>query len=138
MAAPAHTALLVFRDSIIRDTLALILRDSVSLECRKADSVQQALNAVSEQLPDIVITEYYLPDGNGCRLASAIRFHPHTAAIAIVLMSSFELSPDEAFRVGVDELMPMPSHPQDLIPVVMRLLDSRAAFKAAQARHDAE
>lgn len=68
----------------------------------EAESGKEAVQMTEQLLPDIVLLDIYMPDGNGLDAARAIR--ATTPKTAIVMLTSSELDEhlNEAVKIGVD------------------------------------
>ena len=60
-----------------------------------AGGVAEALQRVQEQLPDLIITDYAMPDRTGLDLCRHLRSHGRTRHIPIVLHTGTDLPPTE-------------------------------------------
>jgi CheY-like chemotaxis protein len=60
-----------------------------------AGGVAEALQRVQEQLPDLIITDYAMPDRTGLDLCRHLRSHGRTRHIPIVLHTGTDLAPTE-------------------------------------------
>lgn len=52
-----------------------------------AGSFRAALDQAAAEAPDLVVTDFMLPGGDGFRLADALRQAPETAGVAMILVS---------------------------------------------------
>ena len=53
-----------------------------------ATTVEAALNSFEQLQPDLVISDYSLPDGNGAQLAKQLRFQSDEVKIMVLSMHS--------------------------------------------------
>lgn len=74
--------LLVEDDAIVRQALSLQLQDA-GYDVREAPNGQVALAMLRKQLSDVIITDIYMPDGDGLELISQLRTFAQTPVIAI-------------------------------------------------------
>ena len=88
----------------------------------------QALDAVRQHRPDIVITDVDMPQLTGLQLCRAIRDDPHLQAIPVLLVSG-SIHPDDprAVEAGATDILPKPFMPSDLLNRVTALLSGRPA-----------
>lgn len=67
---------------------------------RLAGSVAAALSQAAEDVPDVVITDYNLPGGDGFTLAAALRDSPRTSLVPLVLLSGRSFDGPERERAS--------------------------------------
>jgi DNA-binding response OmpR family regulator/EAL domain-containing protein (putative c-di-GMP-specific phosphodiesterase class I) len=85
--------------------------------CVDATSV---IPAVREFHPDLVLLDFYLPDGNGIEVAQAIRSEPGCAFLPVVFLSG-EQDLDrrfDAISMGGDDFLTKPVKPRHLLMTV--------------------
>ncbi|MBL8298802.1 MAG: response regulator [Rhodanobacteraceae bacterium] len=85
--------------------------------CGDAASV---IAAVREFHPDLVLLDFYLPDGNGIEVAQAIRAEPGCAFLPVVFLSG-EQDLDrrfDAISMGGDDFLTKPVKPRHLLMTV--------------------
>jgi len=89
--------------------------------CHDGDS---ALSQMSQQKPDVVITDVIMPGKDGYEVCQSIKQNPATSTTPVVLMSGVvnKQVAEKAFSVKADELIRKPFQPGDLIGRVRQLL----------------
>jgi CheY-like chemotaxis protein len=90
----------------------------------------QALHAVRQHRPDVVITDVEMPHLTGLQLCRAIRDDPELQAIPVVLVSG-SIHPEDprAVEAGATDILTKPFLPSDLLNRLTALLtDSSAAL----------
>jgi two-component system alkaline phosphatase synthesis response regulator PhoP len=100
-------------------------------EVRCAADGQQAWQEIERDLPDLVITDYQMPNMNGLALIECIRECPQTRDLPVIMLSAkgFELSLQElADRWGVLQVMDKPFSPRQLLRLVESALMRRPAL----------
>jgi len=97
--------------------------------CHDGDS---ALTQMSQQKPDVVITDVIMPGKDGYEVCQSIKQNPTTSTTPVVLMSGVvnKQVAEKAFSVKADELIRKPFQPGDLIGRVKQLLGRSAAAPA--------
>lgn len=65
-----------------------------------AGSFQAALAQAASETPDLVVTDFMLPGGDGFRLADALRESPQTADVAMILVSGRTFQDDSLARAA--------------------------------------
>lgn len=84
--------LVVEDDADTREMLVTLLAQD-GLQVRSADSVQTALAAVAQALPDVVVSDLALGAEHGHELAARLREDPRTHDVAIVAITG-SVDPD--------------------------------------------
>lgn len=74
--------LVVEDDAIVRQTMCAQLEDA-GYSVREAPNGQVALAMLREHLSDVIITDIYMPEGDGLELISQLRTFAQTPVIAI-------------------------------------------------------
>ena len=119
------TKILVVEDQednrqILRDLLA-----SVDYEMVEAENGQEALTAVTEHKPDLILMDIQLPILDGYEATRRIKADPALRSIPIIAVTSYALSGDEskARAAGCDDFIPKPYSPRQLLAKVRQYLD---------------
>jgi len=89
--------------------------------CHDGDT---ALAQMSQQRPDVVISDVIMPGKDGYEVCQSIKQNPTTSTTPVVLMSGVvnKQVAEKAFSVKADELIRKPFQPGDLIGRVKQLL----------------
>ena len=97
--------------------------------CHDGDT---ALAQMSQQPPDVVITDVIMPGKDGYEVCQNIKHNPSTSTTPVVLMSGVvnKQVAEKAFAVKADELIRKPFQPGDLIGRVKQLLNKSAKASA--------
>jgi two-component system cell cycle response regulator DivK len=118
------TKILVVEDQednrqILRDLLA-----SVDYEMVEAENGQEALTAVVEHKPDLILMDIQLPIMDGYEATRRIKADPATKAIPIIVVTSYALSGDEgkAREAGCDAYVTKPYSPRQLLAKIREYL----------------
>src|SRR4051812_32218589 len=99
MATAPIRLMLVDDHDMVAQGLKIILEDEPDIEVvAVANSVAQAVAIATTLRPDVVLMDYYLPDGNGATAAARIR--SDTPSIKVVLLTGSD-DPD-ALQRAVD------------------------------------
>jgi len=103
---------------------------------RTATSGEQALTAVAEQAPDLVLLDVMMPGLDGYRVASILKADPATAAIPIIMVSA--LSDRDArlqgLKAGAEDFLIKPIDRAELWLRVRNLLRLKQLSDALQDR----
>lgn len=84
----------------------------------------QALAAAVEIVPDVLLTDYVLPDLDGVAVAQRLKADPRTAGIRILMVTGYS-TPDlerRAFEAGIERVLLKPCLPQAVMREVARSL----------------
>ena len=104
-----------------------ILRDllgSVDLEMVEAENGEEALAAVAEHKPDLILMDIQLPIMDGYEATRRIKADPATKNIPIIVVTSYALSGDEgkAREAGCDAYVTKPYSPRQLLAKIREYL----------------
>jgi two-component system, cell cycle response regulator DivK len=97
-----------------------ILRDLLSnagYEMMEAEDGEQALAAVAQRRPDLILMDIQLPLLDGYEATRRIKADPALKAIPIIVVTSYALSGDEdkARAAGCDDYVAKPYSPRALL-----------------------
>ncbi len=103
-------------------------------EVWSASSVAEALSVLSELTPDVLVTDFHLPDGDGCLLAAKIKTcMAERASIPIPIVALSGYSEDMVQEMGVKSAfqayLVKPVDIEALINTVSQMTKRQAAFK---------
>ncbi len=106
-----------------------ILRDllnSAGFDMIEAEDGQQALTAVAEHRPDLILMDIQLPLLDGYEATRRIKANPDLRAIPIIVVTSYALSGDEgkAREAGCDAYVTKPYSPRQLLAKIREYLPS--------------
>lgn len=104
---------------ILRDLL-----DSAGFEMIEAEDGQQALVAVAEHRPDLILMDIQLPLVDGYEATRRIKANPELNSIPIIVVTSYALSGDEgkAREAGCDAYVTKPYSPRQLLAKICEYL----------------
>jgi CheY-like chemotaxis protein len=96
-------------------------------EVIQAGDAEEALRAMQERAPDLVITDITLPGVNGFELVSRMRADPALAAVPVICLSGYggTAQEDRAREVGCDRLIEKPCLPDTLSDAALEVLRAR-------------
>jgi len=129
-AAPRSTVLLIGHDPAVRAAFRQAL-EAEALRVIEADSLRAAEAALAERLPDGLLAEVVLPDGESFGLVERLRALEGGDELPVVLASSRGALGDrlEAIHCGADAYFSMPIEPGVVVRRLRYLLD-RERFAA--------
>jgi DNA-binding NarL/FixJ family response regulator len=116
--------LMVDDDPALLDAVAACLR-AEGYQVATARSGQEALIALAQTVPDLVISDIRMPRMDGYALARRIRSAPRTALLPITFLTAKDQKADriEGFRAGVDAYIVKPFEPDELLTVISSILN---------------
>lgn len=84
---------------------------------RVAENAEQALRALADQLPDLILMDVVMPGTNGFQLTRNIARHPEYAKVPVFICSSKNLETDRVWglRQGARDYITKPVDPQLLL-----------------------
>lgn len=98
--SPAETTVLVVEDDPDQMALAMLRLTMARYPVKTADGVQALFKSLDEALPDAILLDVMLPDGNGFDALSAIRRHPRYAHLPVIMVTA-ETAP-ESVSLGLE------------------------------------
>lgn len=112
--------LIVEDDDDTAEVIDTLMRD-LGYETHIVENGEQALNALSVSMPDLVLLDLNLPDINGLDILRQVRSHSH---MPMIVISGFGKDRDRvvALEVGADDFLSKPFSPDELIARVRALL----------------
>jgi CheY-like chemotaxis protein len=103
--------------------------DTNGYRTAEAGTGSQAIAAAVDVLPDVLLTDYVLPDVDGVTIARRLKRDARTARVHILLVTGYA-NPDLqrcAAAVGIDRVLLKPCLPQSVMREVARALTRPAA-----------
>jgi signal transduction histidine kinase/ActR/RegA family two-component response regulator len=133
-AAPtAGTVLVVDDNADMRAYLTRLLGPHWSV--RTTANGEEALAAVAERAPDIVLTDVMMPRVDGFGLLRALRADPATAGIPVIMLTARagQEASVEGLEAGADDYLAKPFRADELIARVRVALERAAGRRSAAA-----
>lgn len=98
----------------------------------EAEDGHQAFQLAKKHIPDIIITDWVMPEMTGFELAQKIRQNEKTSHIFILMLTvkSSDISKEEGFEAGVDYYITKPFNPKLLDLRIQNILKTRKKYKA--------
>lgn len=98
---------------------------------RTASGGQQALDAVAEKKPDLILLDLMMPGIDGFEVIRRLRENPETADIQIVILSALNSNEDviKGFNAGANDFIMKPIIMEKLLSCVvtqMQLVEAKA------------
>lgn len=88
---------------------------------RTAANGQQALDAIAEKKPDLILLDLMMPGIDGFEVLRRVRENPETADIRIVILSALNSNEDvvKGYNMGADEFIMKPIIMEKLLTCVV-------------------
>lgn len=115
------TKILVVEDdrSIVSNLSEFLTSEGFNV--RTAAGQKDALASVEEELPDLVLLDFSLADGNGFAVCSAIKSN-YNIPVIFLTASGDEYSTVTGFDLGADDYIPKPFRPRELVSRIKNIL----------------
>ncbi|MDP2875914.1 MAG: fused response regulator/phosphatase [Holophaga sp.] len=117
--------ILVADDDPLLRAMALRVLESEGYEVLLAKDGVEALELFTQHVPDIVLTDYAMPNLNGLEVCRAIRAHPNDHYVAVVMLTgqaTRELM-QQSLDAGAIEFLTKPFEPEELKSRVRNLAE---------------
>jgi CheY-like chemotaxis protein len=113
--------------------------ESAGFRAAGASSVREGVEAAHTLRPDVIVTDWLLPDGRGLDVCAALHRHPRARRIVKLAVSGLDFddaATAEARAVGCDPVLLKPVSPDVLVETVARALEARTTrmLRAAALR----
>jgi two-component system phosphate regulon response regulator PhoB len=115
--------LVVDDEAAIREMIQFSLRRS-GMEVEGAADAREALAAVSEHTPDIILMDWMMPGVSGLELTRRLRREPVTSDIPIIMLTAKVTEDDKVagLEAGTDDYVIKPFSPRELIARIHAVL----------------
>ncbi|MGL4861195.1 MAG: nitrogen regulation protein NR(I) [Enterobacteriaceae bacterium] len=109
-------------DSSIRWVMERALRGA-GLHCRCFERAEQVLQAISEQLPDVLLSDIRMPDQDGFWLLQQI--HARFPSLPVIIMTAHSDldAAVSAYQLGAFDYLPKPFDIDEMLSLVSRAID---------------
>lgn len=121
-APPPGKCILVVDDTRFMRELLVLHLTGAGYEVRTAEDGIQAVHAVLENPPDLVICDVEMPYMSGIEFLSALRAAPPVASIPVVILTSQEDARAAAVAAGASGFLLKPIRSDELLAVVAKHL----------------
>ena len=136
--------LIVDDDLDTRELYRMVL-ESVGYRVEDVGLVQRAIAAVAAQVPDVVLTDWLLPDGTGLEVCRALRAGRTTRRVPVVAVTGMALDESglsAARNEGIAGMLRKPANPDDILAAIRsglaRATERRLCDAAMRTRRYAE
>jgi CheY-like chemotaxis protein len=125
----------VFRGGSIRVPKVLIIDDDRTMayllktllemdgfEVVEVKDWKRILETIREELPEVVLMDYFLPDINGLVILSQLRGSSDLKEMRVIMSSGMDLS-DQCIQAGADAFLLKPYAPEELVDTIKEMMD---------------
>ena len=126
-------------DDSMKSTKILVVEDTVEIlrfihiQLQEEHAVYLALNGrlgldlAKREMPDVIVTDYMMPEMDGVQMICALREDPKTADIPIIMLTAKNSVEDrlKAHGAGADVYLNKPFSPRELRTVIAKQLERR-------------
>src|SRR5688500_9869850 len=90
---------------------------------------QEALEMAQQEKPDLLITDYHMPQLSGIELCRKLKQDPATSNIPAIMLTArgYELEPADTENSGILRMLSKPFSPRHLLSTVEEVLSGAAA-----------
>ena len=122
-----HPTVLVVDDNEIELEMMSHLLKTQNYRIVKASNGAEALKSVYQAMPDLIVTDYVMPEMDGFTLIKKLKEEIATRMIPVIMLTANEdlKSEVEVLNVGADDYMTKPVNYERFIARVNRLLQRR-------------
>jgi two-component system cell cycle response regulator DivK len=108
-----------FNRKIVKQLLA-----QTKYRLREAADGETGVRMAQEELPDLILMDVQLPKMSGLEATRRLRADPRTAAVPIVVITSYALSGDaeKAKEAGATAYLAKPYSPRDLLAKIREIV----------------
>jgi two-component system phosphate regulon response regulator PhoB len=128
------TNILIVEDEPAIQELVAYTCSSNGYSVRRAESVRAAREAIGQQLPDLVLLDWMLPDKPGIDLLKDLRTEDRTRAVPVIMLTARGSEADRVVGLdtGADDYVVKPFSPRELVSRI------RAVFRRRAPQHSGE
>jgi two-component system phosphate regulon response regulator PhoB len=124
MQAPAETVVLIVEDDPDQAALAELRVAAAGYRVALAASVEEMTKALKQGVPDLLLLDVMLPDGDGFDVLGKLRRHPLYALLPIVMLTVKAATNDiqHGLALGADGYVTKPYRKEVLAETIGRVL----------------
>ncbi len=122
------TILVADDESHILHVVSLKLRNA-GFRVLTARDGQEALEIAQHEHPDLLITDYHMPQLSGLELCQRLKQDASTASIPAIMLTArgYHLEPHDTQQSGILRMLSKPFSPRHLLSTVEEVLEGKAA-----------
>ena len=122
------TILVADDESHILHVVSLKLRNAGYTVVTARDG-QEALELAQQHKPDLLITDYHMPQLSGLELCQKLKQDPNTSGIPAIMLTArgYHLEPSDTEKSGILRMLSKPFSPRNLLATVNEVLEHQTA-----------
>ena len=122
------TILVADDESHILHVVSLKLRNGGYTVITARDG-QEALELAQQHKPDLIITDYHMPQLSGLELCQKLKQDPMTSGIPAIMLTArgYHLEPADTEKSGILRMLSKPFSPRNLLATVNEVLEHQTA-----------
>lgn len=134
----AQADILLVEDDPVQAAIVCDLLGVEGARVEAVGSLEAARRRLQGGLPDLLLLDRTLPDGDGCELCEEIRADPALRELPVVLITARDTVDDrvEGLLRGADDYIPKPFHPREFLARVTGCLRTLALQRAIRRQAD--
>ena len=120
-----RTILVADDESHILHVVSLKLRNA-GYRVVTAHDGQEALEAAQQERPDLIITDYHMPQLSGLELCRRLKQDASMPAIPVIMLTArgYHLEPQDTEQSGILRMLSKPFSPRQLLATVNEVLEA--------------
>src|SRR5260221_381296 len=121
-------AILVVEDELVTQKLIAVNLERAGHKVMRAANVPEAVAAIREVLPDLVLLDWILPNATGVSFARQLRSDQRTRDIPIIMLTGRAQETDKVtgLEAGADDYITKPFSPRELLARIKAGIRRRA------------
>jgi DNA-binding NarL/FixJ family response regulator len=129
-----HNILIIEDDQLIRERLALAMSANGNCSVVEASSLKEARRAFAEQIPDLILSDLRLPDGNAIDFLIDVRHAAPATEILVISVLGDENTIITAIAAGASGYLLKDALPDDIYATAMDVLAGGSPMSPSIAR----
>jgi CheY-like chemotaxis protein len=117
-------SILVVEDEYGNAEVLQLLLESAGYRVRLASNGREALEAIAQEMPDVVLSDYMMPRMTGAELGAALRADARSRQLPLIVMSGTEEQVIAEHFVDYDAFLRKPFSGEQMLALVGKLAES--------------
>lgn len=94
---------------------------------------QEAYELAGHEMPDLIITDYHMPQMSGIEMCRKLKREPATANIPAIMLTArgYHLEPHDTEQSGILRMLSKPFSPRQLLQTVNEVLEQTNPMRGA-------